>query len=217
MPRSAYPRLGFFPARMFETSVSRPLLRLAKIWNQPEVPEVQCKAGFGHKALRHARGRHPRRVLVSCSGFSGKGQRVYGLSYSSASNFPLKLGESTATLTRRFASLGLVGQQQWDHKPPFASILPFPSFSLPFRLSSFFFHISLPTLFLFLPFNSCSSLCRRVNNPTLWDFCVSMIGRADIEGSKSNVAMNAWLPQASYPCGNFSDSDFMPFFHALMF
>ena len=28
-----------------------------------------------------------------------------------------------------------------------------------------------------------------------------MIGRADIEGSKSNVAMNAWLPQASYPCG----------------
>ncbi|XP_003368410.1 conserved hypothetical protein, partial [Trichinella spiralis] len=27
-----------------------------------------------------------------------------------------------------------------------------------------------------------------------------MIGRADIEGSKSNVAMDAWLPQASYPC-----------------
>ncbi|CAN7111054.1 unnamed protein product [Brassica rapa subsp. narinosa] len=25
-------------------------------------------------------------------------------------------------------------------------------------------------------------------------------GRADIEGSKSNVAMNAWLPHASYPC-----------------
>ena len=33
-----------------------------------------------------------------------------------------------------------------------------------------------------------------------------MIGRADIEGSKSNVAINAWLPQASYPCGNFSDT-----------
>jgi hypothetical protein len=33
-----------------------------------------------------------------------------------------------------------------------------------------------------------------------------MIGRADIEGSKSNVAMNAWLPQASYPFGNFSDT-----------
>src|SRR3954471_10684509 len=33
-----------------------------------------------------------------------------------------------------------------------------------------------------------------------------MIGRADIEGSKSDVAMNAWLPQASYPCGNFSDT-----------
>ena len=45
-----------------------------------------------------------------------------------------------------------------------------------------------------------------MNNPTLWDFCISMIGRADIEGSKSNVAMNAWLPQASYPCGNFSDT-----------
>ncbi|KAH9079726.1 hypothetical protein Ae201684P_020678 [Aphanomyces euteiches] len=29
-----------------------------------------------------------------------------------------------------------------------------------------------------------------------------MIGRADIEESKSNVAMNAWLPQASYPCGH---------------
>ncbi|KAL6039990.1 putative senescence-associated protein [Balamuthia mandrillaris] len=25
-------------------------------------------------------------------------------------------------------------------------------------------------------------------------------GRADIEGSKSDVAMNAWPPQASYPC-----------------
>ncbi|DAZ93377.1 TPA: hypothetical protein N0F65_000321 [Lagenidium giganteum] len=27
-----------------------------------------------------------------------------------------------------------------------------------------------------------------------------MIGRADIEESKSNVAMGAWLPQASYSC-----------------
>ena len=34
-----------------------------------------------------------------------------------------------------------------------------------------------------------------------------MIGRADIEESKSDVAMNAWPPpQASYPCGNFSDT-----------
>ncbi|CAK8674152.1 unnamed protein product [Clavelina lepadiformis] len=33
-----------------------------------------------------------------------------------------------------------------------------------------------------------------------------MIGRADIEGSKSNVAMNAWLPQASYPCVGFPES-----------
>ncbi|CAN6472929.1 unnamed protein product [Victoria cruziana] len=38
-----------------------------------------------------------------------------------------------------------------------------------------------------------------------------MIGRADIEGSKSNVAMNAWLPQASYPCGNFSDTSCFKF------
>ncbi len=45
-----------------------------------------------------------------------------------------------------------------------------------------------------------------VNNPTLGEFCFTMIGRADIEGSKSNVAMDAWLPQASYPCGNFSDT-----------
>ncbi|XP_019427113.1 PREDICTED: uncharacterized protein LOC109335436 [Lupinus angustifolius] len=44
-----------------------------------------------------------------------------------------------------------------------------------------------------------------VNNPTHGEFCFTMIGRGDIEGSKSNVVMNAWLPQASYPCGNFSD------------
>ena len=35
-----------------------------------------------------------------------------------------------------------------------------------------------------------------------------MIGRADIEGSKSNVAMNAWLPQASYPCGTVKSMSF---------
>ncbi|KAI5411471.1 hypothetical protein KIW84_056519 [Lathyrus oleraceus] len=35
-----------------------------------------------------------------------------------------------------------------------------------------------------------------------------MIGRADIEGSKSNVAMNTWLPQASYPC---ESNEFYPF------
>lgn len=28
---------------------------------------------------------------------------------------------------------------------------------------------------------------------------------------KSNVAMNAWLPQASYPCGNFSDTSSFKF------
>ena len=30
------------------------------------------------------------------------------------------------------------------------------------------------------------------------------IGRADIEESKSGIALNAPPPQASYPCGNFS-------------
>ncbi|PHT25705.1 Regulator of rDNA transcription protein 15 [Capsicum baccatum] len=50
-----------------------------------------------------------------------------------------------------------------------------------------------------------------VNNPKLGEFCFTMIGRADIEGSKSNVAMNAWLPQASYPCGNFSDTSSFEF------
>jgi len=38
-----------------------------------------------------------------------------------------------------------------------------------------------------------------------------MIGRADIEESKSNVALDAWLPQASYPFGNFSDTSRLKF------
>jgi hypothetical protein len=50
-----------------------------------------------------------------------------------------------------------------------------------------------------------------MNNPTLGPCCEAMIGRADIEESKSNVAMNAWLPQASYPCGNFSDTSSLRF------
>jgi len=45
-----------------------------------------------------------------------------------------------------------------------------------------------------------------MNNPTLFVFCNKMIGRADIEGSKSNVDLSSWLPQASYPSGNFSDT-----------
>ena len=39
--------------------------------------------------------------------------------------------------------------------------------------------------------------CQWVNNPTLSVFCGARLGRADIEGSKSDVAMNAWPPQAS--------------------
>ncbi|EEB15162.1 conserved hypothetical protein [Pediculus humanus corporis] len=37
-----------------------------------------------------------------------------------------------------------------------------------------------------------------------------MIGRADIEGSKSDVAMNAWPPQASYPCGSIGPAFAVP-------
>ena len=48
--------------------------------------------------------------------------------------------------------------------------------------------------------------CWRANNPRLGGCCFAMIGRADTEGSKSDVAMNAWLPQASYPCGNFFET-----------
>jgi len=48
-----------------------------------------------------------------------------------------------------------------------------------------------------------------VNNPTLSAFCNARLGRADIEGSKSDVAVSAWPPQASYPCGNFSDTSGM--------
>ena len=44
----------------------------------------------------------------------------------------------------------------------------------------------------------------QVNNLTLSAFCNGMMRRADIEGSKSYVALDAWQPQASYPCGNFS-------------
>uniref|UniRef100_A0A8C4XF21 Uncharacterized protein n=1 Tax=Erpetoichthys calabaricus TaxID=27687 RepID=A0A8C4XF21_ERPCA len=33
-----------------------------------------------------------------------------------------------------------------------------------------------------------------------------MMGRGDIEGSKSDIIINAWPPQTSHPCGNFSDT-----------
>ncbi|CAG8852377.1 9498_t:CDS:1, partial [Gigaspora margarita] len=50
-----------------------------------------------------------------------------------------------------------------------------------------------------------------VNNTMLTEFCFSMVERADIEGSKSNVTMNVWLPQASYSCGNFSGTSSFKF------
>ncbi|VDP06188.1 unnamed protein product [Soboliphyme baturini] len=31
-----------------------------------------------------------------------------------------------------------------------------------------------------------------------------MLGRTDIEGSKRNVALDFWLPQTNYSCGDFS-------------
>jgi hypothetical protein len=45
-----------------------------------------------------------------------------------------------------------------------------------------------------------------VNKLTLAPGCERRIGRADIEESKSGIALNAPPPQASYPCGNFSDT-----------
>ena len=45
-----------------------------------------------------------------------------------------------------------------------------------------------------------------LNKPIHSNFCMTMTGRADIEGSKSDVDMNSWSPRISYPCGNFSDT-----------
>ncbi|WZY93839.1 hypothetical protein YC2023_066168 [Brassica napus] len=42
----------------------------------------------------------------------------------------------------------------------------------------------------------CVCVCPAAHTGLPW----LSIRRADIEGSKSNVAMNAWLPQATYPC-----------------
>lgn len=41
------------------------------------------------------------------------------------------------------------------------------------------------------------------------EFCFTLIGRADFEGSESNITMNTWLP--SYRCGDFSDSSSFKF------
>jgi len=45
-----------------------------------------------------------------------------------------------------------------------------------------------------------------MNKPTLEKTCLCTLGRADIEGSKSDVAQDAWPPQASYPFGNYCDT-----------
>ena len=45
-----------------------------------------------------------------------------------------------------------------------------------------------------------------MDNLTFGRFFFAVVERADIEVSKSDVAMNAWPPQASYPCGNFTDT-----------
>eukprot|EP00438_Fugacium_kawagutii_P027776 Skav220631 [mRNA] locus=scaffold112:332455:332730:+ [translate_table: standard] len=41
-----------------------------------------------------------------------------------------------------------------------------------------------------------------------------MIGKADTEGSKSNVAMNGWMPQTTCPYSNFSDTSGWTKIHA---
>jgi len=42
-------------------------------------------------------------------------------------------------------------------------------------------------------------------------FCFGMIGRANIKGSQSNIAINAWLSWVSYFCGNFSGTSSLKF------
>ena len=54
--------------------------------------------------------------------------------------------------------------------------------------------------------NSAHAPYYQMNNPTFCANCNTLIGRANIEGSKSNVAIYAWPQQASYPYGNFSDT-----------
>ena len=38
----------------------------------------------------------------------------------------------------------------------------------------------------------------------LGEVCFTTIGSTDIKGSKSEIIMNTWLQQATYPCSNFS-------------
>jgi len=45
-----------------------------------------------------------------------------------------------------------------------------------------------------------------MNKQTLGLCCEPMVRKADIEESKSAVDLNSYAPQASYPCGNFSDT-----------
>lgn len=45
-----------------------------------------------------------------------------------------------------------------------------------------------------------------VTNPALGEFCFTVIGRHNMEESKSNLTMNIRPPLVSYPYGNFSDT-----------
>uniref|UniRef100_A0A6N2KH07 Regulator of rDNA transcription protein 15 n=1 Tax=Salix viminalis TaxID=40686 RepID=A0A6N2KH07_SALVM len=47
--------------------------------------------------------------------------------------------------------------------------------------------------------------------PSAMTNCANQRFLSDDMDQKSNVAMNAWLPQASYPCGNFSDTSSFKF------
>ncbi|KAG9438589.1 hypothetical protein H6P81_021461 [Aristolochia fimbriata] len=50
-----------------------------------------------------------------------------------------------------------------------------------------------------------------VNNPTLGEFCFTMIGRADIEGSKQRRYERLGCHKPGYPCGNFFDTSSFKF------
>ena len=55
------------------------------------------------------------------------------------------------------------------------------------------------------------TVMERLKNPSfqelnVGEFCFTIIGRDDIQGSKSNMTVNTWPPQSRYPCGNFSDT-----------
>ena len=73
------------------------------------------------------------------------------------------------------------------------------SMSKRFLSQKTYFHVNYKYNILFVIFYVP---CQVKELLTLGEFCFTMIGRADIEGSKNNVAMNACAAtEASYLCG----------------